>query len=170
MCINETPDIFSGTVIKRRDLQIERGVIGTFDFSVYLGHGSKLRIQFWKNGFNGNADGICCSRRQELSGGLIDASLLQDYLWTMLKQIAALPYTLIFLETPHRLLDALQDLHAVLGDRHMAAARELTKLHEELIRDTLSGLAAMTAQRVWKGEITLVLAPPAREVAEAGGT
>ena len=42
-----------------------------------------------------------------------------------------LPYTLIFLETPHRLLDSLEDLQTVLGERQIAVARELTKLHEE---------------------------------------
>src|SRR5512140_1776589 len=52
----------------------------------------------------------------------------------LLTGVAALPYTLIFLETPHRLLEALDDLLAALGDRPMAAARELTKLHEQVYR------------------------------------
>ncbi|MDP3185597.1 MAG: 16S rRNA (cytidine(1402)-2'-O)-methyltransferase, partial [Anaerolineales bacterium] len=49
-----------------------------------------------------------------------------------LGQVRNLPYTLIFLETPHRLLAALADLEAILGDRQIAIARELTKLHEEI--------------------------------------
>lgn len=76
----------------------------------------------------------------------------------LLKQIAALPYTLIFLETPHRLLDALQDLHAVLGDRHMAAARELTKLHEEIFRGSIMQAQAHFSSQEPRGEFTLVVA------------
>jgi 16S rRNA C1402 (ribose-2'-O) methylase RsmI len=55
----------------------------------------------------------------------------------LLLGIAELPYTLIFLETPHRLLAAFQDLVEILGDRDVAVARELTKLHEEIFRGTL---------------------------------
>lgn len=66
---------------------------------------------------------------------------------TMLGKIAGLPYTLVFLETPHRLLSALQDLQSVLGDRSIAVARELTKLHEEILRGSLSqALAHFSAQ------------------------
>ena len=55
-----------------------------------------------------------------------------------LERVADLPYTLLFLETPHRLLDSLEDLQATLGDRLIAIARELTKLHEEIWRGMLS--------------------------------
>ena len=48
----------------------------------------------------------------------------------LLEQIAALSYTLIFLESPHRLLAGLADLEYSLGDRQIAVARELTKVHE----------------------------------------
>jgi 16S rRNA (cytidine1402-2'-O)-methyltransferase len=76
---------------------------------------------------------------------------------TVLVKIATLPYTLIFLETPHRLLSALQDLQSVLGDRSIAVARELTKLHEEIFRGSLSqALAHFSAQPI-RGEITLVI-------------
>lgn len=76
----------------------------------------------------------------------------------LLEQVGELPYTLIFLETPHRLLEALQDLQAVLGDRQMAAARELTKIHEEIYRGTVGEtLAHFTAQEP-RGEFTLVIA------------
>src|SRR5574341_588280 len=53
-------------------------------------------------------------------------------------RIANSTYTLIFFETPHRLLDSLADLEAALGDRQVAIARELTKLHEEIFRGTIS--------------------------------
>jgi 16S rRNA (cytidine1402-2'-O)-methyltransferase len=55
-----------------------------------------------------------------------------------LRKVADLPYTLLYLETPHRLLDSLGDLEIVLGDRRLAIARELTKLHEEIWRGTVS--------------------------------
>jgi 16S rRNA (cytidine1402-2'-O)-methyltransferase len=75
----------------------------------------------------------------------------------LLEQAAAYPYTLIFLEAPHRLRAALEDLLAMLGDRPMAAARELTKLHEEIFRGTVrETLAHFTAQEP-RGEFTLVI-------------
>ncbi|HSO27775.1 MAG TPA: 16S rRNA (cytidine(1402)-2'-O)-methyltransferase [Anaerolineales bacterium] len=75
-----------------------------------------------------------------------------------LHEVAELPYTLVFLETPHRLLAALQDLQAVLGDRPMAAARELTKLHEEVVRGPISVVLAHFAAEKPRGEFTLVVA------------
>ncbi|GAB4525596.1 MAG: 16S rRNA (cytidine(1402)-2'-O)-methyltransferase [Anaerolineales bacterium] len=77
---------------------------------------------------------------------------------TLLQQVAALPYTLIFLETPHRLLDALGDLRAELGNRNMAAARELTKLHEEIWRGSLDEARTRFETTPPKGELTLVVA------------
>ncbi len=62
------------------------------------------------------------------------------------------------LETPHRLLDALQDLFEVLGDRQIAVARELTKLHEEILRGTLSQALAHFQAEAPRGEFTLVIA------------
>ncbi len=76
---------------------------------------------------------------------------------TMLGKIAGLPYTLVFLETPHRLLSALQDLQSVLGDRSIAVARELTKLHEEILRGSLSQALAHFSAQPARGEITLVI-------------
>jgi len=76
----------------------------------------------------------------------------------LLKQLAVQPYTLIFLETPHRLKAALVDLLATLGDRQIAIARELTKLHEEIFRGQISAAQAHYAEREIMGEITLVVA------------
>ncbi len=81
----------------------------------------------------------------------------------MLEGVAGLPYTLIFLETPHRLLEALEDLQAVLGDRQSAAGRELTKLHEEIVRGPLSQLHQHFSQQAPRGEFTLVVAGRAAE-------
>jgi 16S rRNA (cytidine1402-2'-O)-methyltransferase len=72
--------------------------------------------------------------------------------------VTTLPYTLIFLETPHRLVAALADLQTELGDRLMAVARELTKLHEEIFRGKISEAAAHFEASPPKGEITLVIA------------
>jgi len=79
-----------------------------------------------------------------VSGLPTDAFLYRGYLprkkqarRALLAGVAAHPYTLIFLETPHRLLAALDDLRAALGDRQIAIARELTKLHEEVFRGTI---------------------------------
>jgi 16S rRNA (cytidine1402-2'-O)-methyltransferase len=72
-------------------------------------------------------------------------------------QVSNLPYTLIFLETPHRLLSALADLEALLGDRQMAVARELTKIHEEIWRGTISGAREHFTQNEPRGEFTLVV-------------
>ena len=64
------------------------------------------------------------------------------------------PYTLIFYEAPHRIIKTLKLCHEVLGDRKAVIARELTKLHEEYIRGSLSEL--MKLEEV-KGEIVLLI-------------
>ena len=74
-----------------------------------------------------------------------------------LAEVKKLPFTLIFLETPHRLLAALHDLQTELGDRQVAVARELTKLHEEIYRGRISEAAAHFGAHPPKGEITLVI-------------
>lgn len=80
-----------------------------------------------------------------------------------LDEVQAHPYTLIFLETPHRLRDALEDLQSVLGDRRVAVARELTKLYEEIFRGTLSQARAHFEQHEPRGEFTLVVAGKGEE-------
>jgi 16S rRNA (cytidine1402-2'-O)-methyltransferase len=74
-----------------------------------------------------------------------------------LGEVANLPYTLIFLEAPHRLCESLADLQMVLGDRPAAAARELTKLHEEICRGRLTELREHFALEEPRGEFTLVI-------------
>lgn len=66
--------------------------------------------------------------------------------------------TLVFYESPHRLAASLTDLAAVLGDRPAAVARELTKLHEEVRRGSLTELAAWAERETPKGEIVIVVA------------
>jgi 16S rRNA (cytidine1402-2'-O)-methyltransferase len=66
--------------------------------------------------------------------------------------------TLIFYEAPHRILDALSDVAAVLGSRPVVAARELTKLHEEFLRGTAAEVRDRLATRdSVKGEFTLLI-------------
>jgi 16S rRNA (cytidine1402-2'-O)-methyltransferase len=75
-----------------------------------------------------------------------------------LKEVQEFTYTLVCLETPHRLAAALADLGVVLGDRQIAVARELTKMHEEIFRGTIAEAAAHFNQNIVRGEITLVIA------------
>ncbi len=72
-------------------------------------------------------------------------------------QVADLPFTLIFLESPHRLLDSLADLHASLGDRRICVAREMTKMFEEYWRGTISGAMEHFKSKEVRGEFTLVV-------------
>jgi 16S rRNA (cytidine1402-2'-O)-methyltransferase len=76
-------------------------------------------------------------------------------------ELAAVRATLVLLESPQRLAEALADMAAGLGPRPAAVARELTKRFEEVRRDRLDALAAhYAAAGPPKGEITLVIAPP----------
>ena len=65
--------------------------------------------------------------------------------------------TLIFYEAPHRLKESLQDLQQVFGDREIVVAREVTKMHEEFLRGTISAVSEQIANREVKGEITIVV-------------
>lgn len=69
--------------------------------------------------------------------------------------------TLVFFESPHRIVATLHDIAAALPGRAVTVARELTKLHEEILRGPASEVAGMLAQRISvKGEITLLIGPP----------
>ena len=65
--------------------------------------------------------------------------------------------TLVFYEAPHKLYATLRDLSKELGDRRCAIVRELTKVHEEVIRTTLCEAAARFRQEEPRGEIVLVI-------------
>lgn len=67
------------------------------------------------------------------------------------------PYTLIFYESPHRLLASLADALAVFGDRRAALANELTKLHEGVTRGRLSELMETLGEKRPRGEYVLVI-------------
>ena len=74
------------------------------------------------------------------------------------EQIRDLPYTLVWLESPHRLSDSLKDLQTVLGDRQVAVAAEMTKKFERFFRGTLSKAVAHFEKEPVRGEFTIVLA------------
>jgi 16S rRNA (cytidine1402-2'-O)-methyltransferase len=74
-----------------------------------------------------------------------------------LKEVADQPYTLIFLESPHRVTEALEDMLSTLGDRRIAVAREMTKLFEEYWRGIVSGALEYFKSQPARGEFTLVV-------------
>jgi len=67
--------------------------------------------------------------------------------------------TAVLYESPYRVADLLADLAAVAPDARVVVARELTKMHEELIRGTAAELAARFEKTPAKGEVTVVFAP-----------
>ncbi len=74
-----------------------------------------------------------------------------------LAEIAELAYTLVLYEAPHRLMDTLDDMLAVIGDRQLSVGRELTKMHEEIWRGRVSQALEYFSQGRIRGEITLVI-------------
>ena len=88
---------------------------------------------------------------------------------TFFRRFAGLDATLVFFESPHRVLASLDDAIAVFGDRQASLARELTKMHEEVLRGSLGELhAALAARPSIKGEIVVVVAGADRRARVAG--
>lgn len=87
----------------------------------------------------------------------------------MLRELEAVPATLVFYDSPNRLADSLADMLTVLGDRPAAMARELTKLHEEVVRGPLSALADRYAvSGPPKGEVVVVIGQPQAQTPPGG--
>ena len=85
-----------------------------------------------------------------------------------LAALAAETATLIAYESPHRILESLQDIEAELGLRPMVLARELTKIHEEFLRGSAAEIhAVLSARDSIKGEITLVIGRAASQTSNA---
>ena len=84
-----------------------------------------------------------------------------------LQELQAEQRTMVLFEAPHRLLDLLEDLLAVLGDRPLRVARELTKKHEEQVGPSVSAAIEHFRRTPPQGECTLVLAgaPPPKPLA-----
>jgi len=85
---------------------------------------------------------------------------------TRLAALKDVPATLIIFETAPRLAKALADMAEILGPREAVVARELTKLHETVLRGTLDTLAEDLAAQTVKGEVVVVIAPPRAEETE----
>jgi 16S rRNA (cytidine1402-2'-O)-methyltransferase len=85
---------------------------------------------------------------------------------TALEALRDLPATLVFYEAPQRLADCLADMAGVLGDRSAAVCRELTKMHEEIRRDSLASLAAHYREAgAPRGELVIVVGHPTEDAA-----
>ncbi|MBI5483087.1 MAG: 16S rRNA (cytidine(1402)-2'-O)-methyltransferase [Deltaproteobacteria bacterium] len=76
-----------------------------------------------------------------------------------LKEMSALPGTLVLYEAPHRLLESLLDIRETLGERQVVVARELTKIYEELVRGSVSKVMEHAAQGKVRGEVVILVAP-----------
>ena len=75
--------------------------------------------------------------------------------------------TMIFYEAPHKLVNTLEDMAEVFGaDRPISLCRELTKLHEEVVRTTLADAVAKYTENAPKGEFVLIIAGAQPEVEE----
>jgi 16S rRNA (cytidine1402-2'-O)-methyltransferase len=74
-----------------------------------------------------------------------------------LKELAILPYTLIFYESPLRIEKLISELIEVFGDRRTSLVREISKVYEEVIRGNLSGILERIKVKRIKGEIVLVV-------------
>jgi 16S rRNA (cytidine1402-2'-O)-methyltransferase len=74
-----------------------------------------------------------------------------------LEMLSEVPATLVFYEAPHRLAATLKDAVEVLGNRPAVIARELTKLHEEIARGTLTDLLERFSNQSVRGEIVLII-------------
>lgn len=85
-----------------------------------------------------------------------------------LAEVAALPWTLVLFEAPHRIADTLRAIRDVLGNRRVALARELTKKFEEVRRGTVDEVAEHLGRRAPRGEITLVVEGAPRPGAVGG--
>lgn len=75
----------------------------------------------------------------------------------ILQQLADEERTIILYEAPHRLQTTLEELNRVLGNRKMVLARELTKVHEEFLRGSISEITARLTDKEIKGELCLVI-------------
>ncbi len=77
----------------------------------------------------------------------------------LLESLADESATLVFYEAPHRILEALEDIAGAFGERRIVVARELTKLHEEVLRGTASEIRNTLATRdMIRGEFVLMVA------------
>jgi 16S rRNA (cytidine1402-2'-O)-methyltransferase len=75
-------------------------------------------------------------------------------------------HTLVLFESPERIHGLVREISEVLGNRNLALCREMTKIHEEVLRGTASELLKKLADKKWTGECTVVIAPGEEEPVE----
>ena len=75
-----------------------------------------------------------------------------------LQEVESQPFTLIFLESPYRIVESLEDILLILGDRNICVAREMTKMFEEYWRGDAKGAVEHFKSQPARGEFTLVVA------------
>lgn len=85
-----------------------------------------------------------------------------------LSELSAEKRTMVFYEAPHRLLKTLKDLSDALGDREIAVCKELTKLHESVMRTSLFEAVKYFSENEPKGEYVLIAAGKETEAADVG--
>ncbi len=92
-------------------------------------------------------------------GGFLPAKTSQRR--KTLESVRGLECSLVFYETPHRILESLEDIAAVMGERPIVLTRELTKIHEEFLRGTACQVLGNLRERPSiKGEMTIVIGKP----------
>jgi len=74
-----------------------------------------------------------------------------------LQEVESQPYTLVFLESPYRIVEALEDILSILGNRRICVGREMTKMFEEYWRGDVSGAVEYFRSQPARGEFTLVI-------------
>jgi 16S rRNA (cytidine1402-2'-O)-methyltransferase len=74
-----------------------------------------------------------------------------------LSELAIEPRTMVFYESPHRLMDTLKDIREICGDREAAVIKELTKLHEEVLRGRISHVLDRLEESIVAGEYVIVM-------------
>ena len=84
-----------------------------------------------------------------------------------LKSLSEEQRTMIFYEAPHKLLSTLRDMLTILGDRRIALCREITKIHEEFVRTTISDAISKYEENPPRGEFVIVIEGKKSEEIEA---
>lgn len=84
-----------------------------------------------------------------------------------LSALSGFERTIVFYEAPHRIIESLRDIGDILGEREAAIAREVTKIHEEFLRGSVTEIRDHLKKEPVKGELTVILGPGAvqREIA-----
>ncbi|MCL4458001.1 MAG: 16S rRNA (cytidine(1402)-2'-O)-methyltransferase [Nitrospirae bacterium] len=80
-----------------------------------------------------------------------------------LRELALEMRTLIFYEAPHRILDTLSDMEKVLGARKAVLSKEITKMHEEMLRGTISEILGILEHKIIAGEYVIIVEGMKRE-------